>query len=197
MDALEKRPAFTLTYRLLLDGAPRYVHLKATRMKDRKHGILIGISDIDAQMKAKEAYERALDSSLTYAHIAQALSKDYVSLYYVDAETDRFIEYSSHASEDDLSEERQSEDFFNASRRDALKFIYPEDQARFMETFKKETILSALDSYGVFTLNYRLMRGGESRSGSRSILKNCRHRTTFQASLRTTEESPTSMLLRG
>ena len=161
MDALEKRPAFTLTYRLLLDGAPRYVHLKATRMKDRKHGILIGISDIDAQMKAKEAYERALDSSLTYAHIAQALSKDYVSLYYVDAETDRFIEYSSHASEDDLSEERQSEDFFNASRRDAVKFIYPEDQARFMETFKKESILAALNRYGVFTLNYRLMRGGE------------------------------------
>ena len=160
VDALDKRPAFTLTYRLMIDGAPRYVHLKATRMRDRKNGILIGISDIDAQMKAREAYERARDSSLTYAHIAQALSKDYVSLYYVDLETDRFIEYSSHSDEEDLSVERQSEDFFNASRADALRFLYPEDQARFLEAFRKELIISALDKYGVFTLNYRLMRGG-------------------------------------
>ncbi len=160
LDALENRPAYTLTYRLIFDGAPRYVHLKATRMRDKKNSILIGVSDIDAQMRAKEAYEHARDTSLTYAHIAQALSKDYVSLYYVDLETDRFSEYSSHNDEDDLSMERQSEDFFNAARSDAPRFLHPDDQARFLEAFTKETILSALKKYGVFTLNYRLLQDG-------------------------------------
>ena len=157
---LAARPTYTLTFRLIFQGAPRYVHLKATKMRDRKNGILIGVSDIEAQMQEKAAYERARSSSVTYAHIAQALSKDYVNLYYVDLNTERFIEYSSHIAEDDLAIRRESEDFFNSARRDALRAIYPEDQARFLEAFSRERVLEALDMRGVFTLNYRLMTDG-------------------------------------
>ena len=158
---LEKHSAFTLTYRMLIEGKPHYVLMKATRMRDRRNGILIGVSDIDAQIRQREEYERARRSSLTYAHIAQALSKDYVNLYYVDIETERFITYSSHNAADDLTEELQSESFFATARAEALQRIYPEDQARFLEVFTKESILYALKVRGVFTLTYRLLVDGQ------------------------------------
>ena len=158
--ALAKRRTYALTFRVLYRGEPRYVHVKATRMRDRKHGVLIAVSDIDAQMRERAAYARARTSSVTYAHIAQALSRDYVSIYYVDMETDSFIEYSSHNANDDLSLERTSEDFFGASRSEAQKKIYPEDLARFLAAFTKERITDALERFGVFTLTYRLMVDG-------------------------------------
>ena len=160
LDALDTRGVFTLTYRMVLDGAPRYVHMKVTRMRDRQHGILFAISDIDAQMREKEAYERARSSSLTYEHIAKALSKDYIHLYYIDLDTDSFVEYSSHSTADDLALERRSQNFFDSARRDALQAIHPEDQQRFLDVFSKENILHALERRGVFTLNYRLLADG-------------------------------------
>ena len=162
MRALDARGVYTLTFRVMREGAPRYVHLKATRMRDRKYGILVGVSDIDAQMRAKAEYERARSSSLTYEHIARALSKDYISIYYVNLKTDGFVEYSSHTSADDLSLERESENFFAAARRDAQSVIDPDDLPRFLEVFRKDLILDALDRFGVFTLTYRQLMNGVS-----------------------------------
>ena len=159
-DALDTRGVFTLTYRLMVGGAPHYVHMKATRMRDRRHGVLFAVSDIDAQMREKAAYERARNSSLTYAHIAQALSKDYIYIYYIDLETDSFVEYSSHTSADDLAVERQSQHFFETARRDVFRIVYPDDQQRVLDVFTKEGILYALGQRGVFTLTYRLMANG-------------------------------------
>ena len=160
LSVLDSLQAYTLSFRIEYGGEIHYVRLKAARLRDRANGILVGVSDIDAQMREKEEYDRAQSSSLTYSHIAQALSRDYVYLYYVDLKTDRFIEYSSHLSKDDLSEERHSEDFFGVSRREALQRIYPDDQTRFLEAFTKENIIRVLDKHGVFALNYRLMVDG-------------------------------------
>ena len=160
MAALDERGVYTLTYRVMMADRQHYVHLKATRMRDRRSGVLIGISDIDAQMRARAAYERARSSSLTYEHIAKALSKDYIYIYYVNLKTDGFVEYSSHTSADDLAMERESESFFAAARRDAKTALYPDDQQRFLDAFSKENILDTLDRYGVFRLTYRLMVDG-------------------------------------
>ncbi|MBQ7671208.1 MAG: PAS domain-containing protein [Clostridia bacterium] len=45
--------------------------------------------------RAKEAYEEAKSASVTYSNIARALSLDYTYLYYINLETDEFIEYHS------------------------------------------------------------------------------------------------------
>jgi hypothetical protein len=52
--------AFTLTYRLVLDGNPIYVSLKATALGDPDSGsIVVGINNVDAQMKRQQALEQA------------------------------------------------------------------------------------------------------------------------------------------
>ena len=62
--------AFTVTYRLMFGEHPTYVHLKAIHMVDgNSHHIVIGINNINAQVKREEelgaARERAYRDALT------------------------------------------------------------------------------------------------------------------------------------
>ncbi len=61
MAELEKNGIYTLTYRLLLDGKPTYVHMKATYMDDDtdKH-IVIGVSNVDEEIKREQEHAKAL-----------------------------------------------------------------------------------------------------------------------------------------
>jgi diguanylate cyclase (GGDEF)-like protein len=100
------------------------------------------------------------ERKLTYASVAQALSSDYVYLYYVDIETDEFVEYSSDGSEKDITVERHGQDFFEESRKDANTYIYEDDRKTFLELFTRKRILSAIEEQGVFVHRYRLMLEG-------------------------------------
>ncbi len=160
LQELENEPTYSITYRLMFDGVPVYVSLKVIRLEeeDNKH-IVIGISNVDAQMKRQQEAERARAESLTFAGIAQALAADYFSIYYVDMETDRFIEYSSSEEYQELNIEKGGEDFFNVSRTNVLCVIYPDDRTTFLTEFTKENMLRVLDREQTFTLTYRLLFG--------------------------------------
>ncbi len=160
LQELENEPTYSITYRLMFDGVPVYVSLKVIRLEeeDNKH-IVIGISNVDAQMKRQQEAERARAESLTFAGIAQALAADYFSIYYVDMETDRFIEYSSSEEYQGLNIEKGGRDFFNLSRKNILRVIYPEDQYKLLSAFTKMNVLRMLAQNQTFTLTYRLMFG--------------------------------------
>jgi hypothetical protein len=100
------------------------------------------------------------DEEASYAEIAQALAADYYNIFVVDLDTDKFTEYSSKVGEEIMAVERQGEDFFASSRRDAYR-IYEEDREIFYLAFSKENILQALEQQGSFTARYRLMDTGQ------------------------------------
>ena len=122
--------------------------------------VVIGISSVDEQMKAQEAFEQAHHASITYSRVAQALAGDYFSIYVVDPDTDRFMEYSATAEYDRLGIEKAGDDFFNLIRENMNRLIYEGDRDRFMGTFTKEKIMSILERDGSFTMKYRLMFDG-------------------------------------
>ena len=96
LSALSSHQTYTITFRMLFDNIPTYVHLKVTRMiEEEGHHVVVGISSVDEQMKAREAYEREHHASTTYSRVAQALAGDYFSIYVVDPDTDHFVEYSA------------------------------------------------------------------------------------------------------
>ena len=96
-------------------------------------------------------------SGTTYARIARALSADYAYLYYVDLESEKFIEYSPDPRVEDLTVERHGENFFAASRQDAMERLPEEDRKHFTEAFTKENVVKALNDYGSFSLDYKLL----------------------------------------
>ena len=94
----------------------------------------------------------------TYANIARALATDYFHLFYVNLETEDFIEYSSNVGEDEISTERHGEKFFSKSREKALTVIHKDDRDLFIKSFTRENVLSQIDKNGSFTLIYRLLK---------------------------------------
>ena len=159
--SLDAHQTYTITFRMMFGEKPEYVHLKATRMiEETGHHMVIGISSIDEQVKTQEAFERIHQDSVAYSRIAQALAGDYICIYIVDPDTDRFVEYSATKDYEKLGVEKAGEDFFNTSRRNMNRLVYPEDRDRFMGTFTKEKVMSILDRDGSFTMKYRLMFDG-------------------------------------
>ena len=157
---LDVHGIYKLAFRLMFNGVPTYVQLKVTRMieKEGTH-IVIGISSVDEQMKAMEAFETAHHASITFGRVASALAGDYFSIYVVDLDTDRFVEYFATEEFDTLGVEKNGEDFFNLSRRNMLRLIYEDDRERFMGTFYREKVMSILERDRIFTMKYRLVFG--------------------------------------
>ena len=159
LDSLAEHGAYTLTYRQLVDGEPVYMNMKITRMGGDDDHIIIGVSNVDAQMRYQEAVERVKKERITYARIT-ALSGDFIAVYTVDPETERYMQYSSTQEYEDLGLTQQGEQFFDRARKEALKAIIPEDLDRFDSMFTKKNVLREIEENGVFALTYRLMLDG-------------------------------------
>lgn len=97
----------------------------------------------------------------SYASITKALAADYFNLFYVNLETEEFIEYYSGLGEEIMSTERHGSNFFNQARNDARIYLYEEDQDMFCAALTKENILNELDAHGRFSITYRLIDNNE------------------------------------
>ncbi len=92
----------------------------------------------------------------TYESLVKVISADYINIFYVDLETDQYIEYSSIAGGEELNLERHGENFFEEAGNDARKRLYPEDCAMFADTFTREKILAGIEKEGSYSVTYRL-----------------------------------------
>lgn len=96
----------------------------------------------------------------TYADIARALAADYYNIYYVDLDTDKFIEYTSPVGGEELAMERHGEHFFETAQKDSMTRIYEEDRETFLAGFSKQKIIEELDRQGVYNATYRIVDNG-------------------------------------
>ena len=157
---LDRQGVWTTTYRLVDSGKPMYVNMKITRMLPDKRHIIMGISIIDSQMKKQEE-ENALKKERTVYRRIAALSGNYLALYTVDPETDRFFEYSASDEYKGLGLSEQGEDFFLKGVENGKWAVYRDDLDYYLSVFSKENIMKTVNSGRIFSLQYRLMLGGE------------------------------------
>ena len=61
----------------------------------------------------QEAYDKAVSSGLIYTNIAQTLSRDYIDMYYVNVDTEEFVEYQKGEGNGTLTEVRRGWHFFS------------------------------------------------------------------------------------
>ena len=70
LDEVDKNGLFTLSYRIMLDGEPRYVQLKAVMLEeDEGKRLIIGYNDIDAAVRQEEEYGKRLAQARIEANI--------------------------------------------------------------------------------------------------------------------------------
>ena len=150
-----------LTYRRIERGEPFYVQMKITRMEDDDRFLVMAILDVDELMRQRRAEERIQEERIVYARL-HALTGNFIVVYVVDPETDRYREFS--ATDDynaNYSQAKTGTDFFNKVREVAKLFNYPEDLNRFLTAFTKENIMAEIGRSGIFTLGYRFMKDGK------------------------------------
>jgi len=152
---LDEQGAFVLNYRQIENGNPVNLRLRATRMAGDPDHVVIGVSNIDAEVKQEEAAERVREEREAYARV-MALTGDFVCIYTVDPETDRFLEYIAGSDMNELGIAKEGEQFFETSRSNAPKIIWPEDLERFLSLFTKARVMHAIKRSGMFTLRYRM-----------------------------------------
>ena len=160
--ALEHNNTFMMQYRLISDHGPTYVTMKVSRMEDDERFIIIGIADVDEEVRQRLAMERVKEEQLSYARL-RALVGDFLSLYSVVPETGHYHEYTATNSFKELASPREGADFFADSREQIRIVIYPEDQERLLEVLTKENVLAEIERHGIFSVSYRLMLEGKPR----------------------------------
>ena len=108
-----------------------------------------------------ETVGQAWDSEIVFTHIAHALARGYTDLYYVNMDTDEFIEFHTDDARGVLTEARRGADFFEGCERDAKLYIHQDDQAAFVRAMDRGFLEQALADGKVYELIYRRLLGGE------------------------------------
>ena len=163
---LDKMPVYSIDYRKLANGQTEYCRLKLARPGSESRGVVIGISNIHTQSLYRQTQETKLQKvhrdSLTYARIAQALAGEYFSIYYVNLDTNAFIEFSSADKYKELQTENNGIDFFESCLHNAPLAVHEDDLETVLYVLNKENMLKELDENGSISVTYRLVNGGKS-----------------------------------
>ena len=70
MEEIERSGIFTLAYRLMIDGKPVHVQMKAAMVEEEEGArLIVGLNDVDAQVRQEKAYERRLFQAQSQANI--------------------------------------------------------------------------------------------------------------------------------
>ncbi len=160
--ALDTKGVYRTTYRLIDDGAPMYVAMKITRMRPGGNRIIMGISIVDNQMKQEEHLKQVQRERDVLARV-MALSEDYLTIYTIDPETSRFVEYNATDDYSSIGLAKEGDDIFARAVEEANRVIHPDDLPRFMEQFTRENVMREIETNGVFRMQYRLLIHGEAR----------------------------------
>jgi len=161
-DALDRSKVFEMTYRRIKGGDPFYVRMKVTRMKDDNRYIVIGVTDIDEQMKQRRAEEQLKEEHVTYGRL-HALTGNFIAIYVVDPETGHYREFGSAGNfRQDFGQSKEGDNFFESARETTRIHGDPEDVNLFLSIFTKENVFAEIKHLGIFSLTYRLIIDGKS-----------------------------------
>lgn len=100
------------------------------------------------------------NESMTFVQLAMALADDYESVYVIDTDDDSYVEYAAVGEFKELTRRSEGDDFYADTVRNCKLIVYPDDRQKFLESFRKENVMAALDGGRSFTLNYRLIKDG-------------------------------------
>ncbi|SEQ23371.1 CheY chemotaxis protein or a CheY-like REC (receiver) domain [Lachnospiraceae bacterium NE2001] len=108
------------------------------------------------QAMTKEAYENAISSGLMFTNIAQTLARDYIDMYYIDGDTEEFIEYQKDEEGGALTEVRRGWHFFSDCKLELSEMVCEEDREAFLQALHRKTLMKVLENKNTFSLTYRV-----------------------------------------
>ncbi len=158
---LESKKTFTATYRLIIAGTTMHCRLLQMWASDHRH-VIMCVENINEEVAREENLRRTQTVNVTYSQIAERLAEHYDNIYYVDTESEEYVEFSSSNLLQVLthSERDKRKQFFEQVKQDIEKVIYPEDQMMLHAFFNKDLLLEGLRFPDIRQIEYRLVADG-------------------------------------
>ena len=154
--------SFTLDYRVMMEGNPLHVRMKAAVAEEAEGTCLIvGLVDQEAQFRQQENEKEIARQKEIFDQIASSLAEQFDTLYYIDLETNTYSEISSTDDYKKLNVPATGNDFFAESRRSIRKYVHPEDQEMALSLHYKDAMLDNLKGRSSFSVEYRLVVAGQ------------------------------------
>ena len=151
---------FSMTYRLVVAGAPVYYNLKVVRAdRDGGHHIVCGVCRVDDPIRQARPAEE--ENALNFTSLSKALARDMESIYYVDLETGTYVEFVASDEYRDLKLEISGSDFFGEVQRNIPKAVYAGDRERLAKAIQRAPLEAALAEFPAFFIDYRMVSGGK------------------------------------
>lgn len=153
----------SIVYRLMIDGKPVYHTLRLIRgVSEDDDYFILGVLNVDKEVRARMAAERVEQERETFNQIAASLAEHYDTLYYIDMETNHYIEFSATDIYKKMKVPPEGEDFFTESWKNVQRYVHPDDQKNVVSLHRKDVLLKNLENKKSFSTTYRLIIAGET-----------------------------------
>lgn len=159
---LEGRKTYSYNYRIMVDGESRYYSFTVMMADDGKHFVFCD-KDIHETITAETAALEKQKINITFTQIAESLASNYDVIYYVDVESQEYVEFTSKNIYGELIVDRSGDDFFSQARNNALKIVHPRDREKLLKVLDIDYLISALEGKKQFDFEYRLIIDDRSR----------------------------------
>ena len=139
-------------------GKPMRIQTTKLRFTDTQGRIcVLGMcQDMTEQMILRQEAERSKEERVAYARI-NALIGDFLCMYIVDPVSGQYREYSKSKAFVRYALPESGDDFFGTAAEYAHRYVYPDDQHRFITEFTKENVMSEIGRRGMFSMNCRFV----------------------------------------
>ena len=159
---IEEKGQFSLVTRVMLNGAPNYVSIKGVKTKGKGNQVIVGINNVDSQIKNREIVERAKEERQIYQRIG-ALTGNFIFIFTVDPETGHFFKYNPTHISSDMGIPEEGDNFFTCIIKQARQGIHKGDLDHFLAAFDKINVLEQIHLTGMFENEHRLLINGKPR----------------------------------
>ena len=148
------------TYRLVIDGLPVYYNMRIVHAGPHDgHHAVVGVSNVDEQVR--QTWQIDEEATLNFNSLSKALSRDMESIYYVDMETESYMEFVSNGDYRELKLEVTGENFFEETKKNIKTVLYVDDQERVAAAIQREPLQKALADRPAYFIDYRVVLGGK------------------------------------
>ena len=160
---------YSLAYRLIINEVAHHVRLSAVRAVSGNN-LIIALDNIDVEVQRDEELKEANEKNVIFTQIAESLAMQYGMIYYINAETDEYIEFTSTDEYREFNISPTGGNFFGVSQRNVSMIVHPSDRERVFNALNKQTLLNALKEKNTFTITYQLLLNGGSSYTRMSVV---------------------------
>lgn len=152
----------SIKYRLVINGVPVYHTLRLIHeVQDDDEYYILGVKNIEKDIRQAEKEKKLEKERGIYSQIAESLASNFDVIYYINIDTNNYMEFTFQNIYGISELAEKGTDFFSDAVKNAEVLVYSADLKKVQNVLQKDFLLSMLEKKKIFDYTYRLMINGE------------------------------------